>query len=125
MTSKKWLLVMNAVSLLIVSMICKKVTSSRFTPSNPWKEPRCRYTHNNPEGSIMANRADFSRSDRVRKAIIREFSDILASEIKEPRLINHLISVTDAEVSNDMRHAKVFVSIMGDEATQKEVMEIL
>lgn len=73
----------------------------------------------------MANRADFSRSDRVRKAIIREFSSILANEIKEPRLINHLISVTDAEVSNDMRHAKVFVSIMGDEATQTEVMAIL
>jgi ribosome-binding factor A len=73
----------------------------------------------------MANRHEFSRADRVRKAVIREFSDILANEIKEPRLINHLISVTDVEVSGDLRHAKVFVSIMGDEATQKEVMEIL
>lgn len=73
----------------------------------------------------MANRHEFSRADRVRKAVIREFSDILANEIKEPRLINHLISVTDAEVSGDLRHAKVFVSVMGDEATQKEVMEIL
>jgi ribosome-binding factor A len=73
----------------------------------------------------MANRHEFSRADRVRKAIIREFSDILANEIKEPRLIDHLISVTDVEVSGDLRHAKVFVSVMGDEATQKEVMEIL
>lgn len=73
----------------------------------------------------MANRHEFSRADRVRKAVIREFSDILANEIKEPRLINHLISVTDAEVSGDLRHAKVFVSVMGDEATQQEVMGIL
>lgn len=73
----------------------------------------------------MANRHEFSRADRVRKAIIREFSDILANEIKEPRLIDQLISVTDAEISGDLRHAKVFVSVMGNETTQKEVMEIL
>lgn len=73
----------------------------------------------------MANRQDFSRSDRIRKAIIREFSDIVAHEIKEPRLVNQVISVTDAEVSGDLRHAKVFVSIMADEAIQKEIMEIL
>lgn len=73
----------------------------------------------------MANRHEFSRADRVRKAIIRESSDILANEIKEPRLIDHLISVTDVEVSGDLRYAKIFVSVMGDEATQKEVMVIL
>lgn len=73
----------------------------------------------------MANRNDFSRADRVRKAIIREFSDILTHEVKDPKLVNQLISVTDVEVSGDMRHAKVFVSIMGDETLQNEIMEVL
>lgn len=73
----------------------------------------------------MANRNDFSRADRVRKAIIREFSDILTHEVKDPKLVNQLISVTDVEVSGDMRHAKVFVSIMGEEALQNEIMEVL
>ena len=73
----------------------------------------------------MANRNEFSRSDRVRKAIIREFSDILSHEIKDPILVNQLISVTDVEVSADMRHAKVFVSIMGEEELQKEIMQVL
>ncbi len=73
----------------------------------------------------MANRHEFSRTDRIRKAIIREFSDILINEVKEPRLVNQMISVTDAEISNDMRHAKVFVSIMGEETLQTEIMEIL
>jgi ribosome-binding factor A len=73
----------------------------------------------------MANRNDFSRTDRIRKAIIREFSDILAHEIKDPILVNQLISVTDVEVSGDMRHAKVFVSIMGEEELQKQIMEVL
>jgi ribosome-binding factor A len=73
----------------------------------------------------MANRQDFNRGDRVRKAIIREFSDILAHEVKDPRLANRLVSVTDVEVSGDLRHAKVFVSVMGEEAVQQEVMDIL
>ena len=73
----------------------------------------------------MANRNDFSRSDRIRKAVIREFSDILTHEVKDPKLVNQLISVTDVEVSGDLRHAKVFVSIMGDETLQDEILEVL
>jgi ribosome-binding factor A len=73
----------------------------------------------------MANRNDFSRTDRIRKAIIREFSDILTHEVKDPKLVNQLISVTDVEVSGDLRHAKVFVSIMGEESLQNEIMEVL
>jgi ribosome-binding factor A len=73
----------------------------------------------------MANRNDFSRADKVRKAVIREFSDILAHEIKDPVLVNQLISVTDVEVSGDLRHARVFVSIMGEESVQNQVMDVL
>lgn len=73
----------------------------------------------------MANRSDFSRADKVRKAVIREFSDILNTEVKDPALVNQLISVTDAEVSGDLRHARVFVSVMGDEDTQNAVMAVL
>ena len=70
-------------------------------------------------------RQDFSRTDRIRKAIIREFSDIVATEIQDPLLINQIISVTDVDVSGDLRHAKVFVSILGEEAKQEEVMTVL
>lgn len=73
----------------------------------------------------MAKRQDFNRSDRVRKALIREVSDILANEIKEPLLINQVISVTDAEVSGDLRHAKVFISILADEEAQSQIMAVL
>jgi len=73
----------------------------------------------------MANRNEFSRTDRIRKAIIREFSDILKHEIKDPILANQLISVTDVEVSGDMRHSKVFVSIMAEESLQQDIMAVL
>lgn len=73
----------------------------------------------------MNKRSNYNRSDRVRKAVIREVSDIIAREVKDPYLTDKLISVTDVELSADLRYAKVFVSIMGDEATQREVMDIL
>jgi ribosome-binding factor A len=73
----------------------------------------------------MANRPEFNRADRIRKAVIREFSDILNRTVKEPRLADLLISVTDVEISGDLRHARIFVSIMADEETQRDVMDIL
>lgn len=73
----------------------------------------------------MANRNDFSRADRVRKAVIREFSDILQNEVKEPILVNQVISVTDVEVSGDLRHVKIFVSVLGDETLQNNILDVL
>lgn len=73
----------------------------------------------------MAHRPDYNRSDKVRKAIMREVSDIIAHGIKEPRLVNEVISVTDVEVTHDLRYARIFVSVMGSEEKQTEVMEIL
>lgn len=73
----------------------------------------------------MANRQDFSRADRIRKAISREFSDIIRHEIQEPALVNQVISVTDVDVSGDLRHAKVFVSVLGDDEKQRVIMDIL
>lgn len=73
----------------------------------------------------MVQRQEFSRSDRVRKAIMREVSDIIAHAIKEPRLANVLISVTDVEVTHDLRFARIFVSVLGEEETRNEIMDIL
>jgi ribosome-binding factor A len=73
----------------------------------------------------MANRQEFSRADRVRKALMREVSDIIANEVKSPELSNSVISVTDVDLSNDLRHAKVFLSVMGSFEEQEAVMAIL
>lgn len=61
------------------------------------------------------------RAERVAERI----KDVVAETI--PRLkdtrIGGLVSVTDVEVSGDLRHARIFVSIYGDEATQALTME--
>lgn len=73
----------------------------------------------------MASRQGFSRGDKIRKAMMREISDIIARELKEPVLSDQIISVTDVVISPDNRHARVFVSILGDDAKRTEILEVL
>jgi len=64
---------------------------------------------------------DFKRADRVGDAIRHELADILLRKIKDPRV--GFVTMTKVDLSDDLRHAKVFVSIMGDEARKKEAMK--
>lgn len=73
----------------------------------------------------MANRFEFTRADRVRKALMREVSDIIRISVKDPRLTDTVVSITDVDVSGDLRHAKIFVSIFGSDELKTQTMEIL
>ncbi|MBY0449159.1 MAG: 30S ribosome-binding factor RbfA [Cyanobacteria bacterium] len=73
----------------------------------------------------MVSRQEFGRIDRVRKAMIREVSSIIATELQDPRLEGRIVSVTDVEMTNDLRYAKIFVSVLGDEPSKEAVMEAL
>ena len=53
------------------------------------------------------------RNERVRKALIREISDIIFREIKD-RDICGMVSITDVDVSSDNSAARVFYSVYGD-----------
>ncbi len=64
------------------------------------------------------------RNEKVRKALMREISDILFREIKNPH-ITGIVSITDVEVSHDNSYAKVFYSVMADEDKKKETVEAL
>ncbi len=61
------------------------------------------------------------RAGRVGE-VIKEIASETIRRLKDPR-ITGLVSVTDVEVSGDMGHAKVFVSIYGDEEQQRETLE--
>jgi ribosome-binding factor A len=54
------------------------------------------------------------RLDRVNRLIREEISLLLQRELKDPRL--GFVTVTEVETSRDLRSAKVFVSVLGDEA---------
>ena len=53
---------------------------------------------------------------RVNDLLKREISDLVARQLKDPRLAS-MVTVTDVETSQELRHARVFVSVMG---TQEE-----
>lgn len=57
------------------------------------------------------------RVSRVSELIKREISLMLLQGIKDERVGTGMVSVTDVDVSGDLQHAKIFVSIYGtDEA---------
>ena len=62
------------------------------------------------------------RSDRVAEAIREEVAKFLRTDAKDPR-ISPLTTVTGAEITRDLRHAKVYVSIMGTDAERKLTFE--
>src|SRR5271155_3977890 len=59
------------------------------------------------------------RSDRMRRvdeAIHQVIGDVVASELKDPRV--GFVTVTDVRTSPDLRHARVFVSVLGDKQSR-------
>lgn len=62
------------------------------------------------------------RLNRLAEEIKREITDIIRYSLKDPR-VSPLTSITDVEVSKDLRHAKVFVSIYGSEEEQTKTLE--
>ncbi|ABZ84848.1 ribosome-binding factor a [Heliomicrobium modesticaldum Ice1] len=56
------------------------------------------------------------RMARMAEEIKRELARLLRDEMKDPRL--GFVSITAVEVSGDGRHAKVYVSVMGDESAR-------
>jgi ribosome-binding factor A len=64
----------------------------------------------------------YKRSARVGDLIREEVADIIMHKLKDPRL--GFITVTGAQVTTDLRHARVYVSIY-EETKQKESLKIL
>jgi ribosome-binding factor A len=62
------------------------------------------------------------RPDRVAEGIREVVATFLAEEVKDPR-ITGLVTVTGAEVTRDLRHARVFVTVMGSETERAETFE--
>ena len=62
------------------------------------------------------------RAERVSNLIRQEISVLLQEQVNDPRL-RSLISVTKVSTSDDLKNAKVFVSVLGDSATKSEMLQ--
>ncbi|MGN6373018.1 MAG: 30S ribosome-binding factor RbfA [Solirubrobacteraceae bacterium] len=60
------------------------------------------------------------RMRRVDEAIREVIGDAVSSELKDPRV--GFVTVTDVSTSADLRHARVYVSVLGDEERRQDTL---
>src|SRR5438445_11634999 len=63
------------------------------------------------------------RLRRVDEAIRQVLSDSVTQDLKDPRV--GFVTVTAVKTSPDLRHARVYVSILGDEAAREQTLQAL
>jgi ribosome-binding factor A len=63
------------------------------------------------------------RTDRVDELLRQEIGALLAKEVADPRI--GFATITDVETSPDLRHAKVWVSVIGQKADRDETLRAL
>lgn len=65
---------------------------------------------------------NIKRINRISEEVRKTVSELLTREIKDPR-IGPMTSVTKVEVTNDLRYANIFVSVLGDKSVKEETLE--
>ncbi len=63
------------------------------------------------------------RQERIQEQLIQEMSEMIRRDLRDPRL--GFVTITGSEITRDLRHAKVFVSVMGDAEAQKQSVIVL
>jgi ribosome-binding factor A len=61
------------------------------------------------------------RMRRVDRAVRAVLSDAISKDLKDPRV--GFVTVTAVKTSPDLRHARVYVSVLGDEPTRSATLE--
>ena len=56
----------------------------------------------------------YNRIDRISEEVRREVDRIIREDLSDPR-VSGTFSVTRAEVTRDLRHAKIYVSVLEDD----------
>lgn len=64
------------------------------------------------------------RTDRISEEIRKELSDLIRNHIKDPRLPD-FVSVTAVRVTKDLRYAKVYISVLGEEDKKQDALSAL
>jgi ribosome-binding factor A len=65
---------------------------------------------------------DNRRADRVGESIREQVATFLQEGAKDPRIVG-FVTVTGVEVTQDLRAAKIFVSIMGSEPERRSTLD--
>lgn len=61
------------------------------------------------------------RTDRVADSLRKELSVLLMREVRDPRVA--LATISRVQVARDLGHARIWISVLGDEETRLQTME--
>lgn len=61
------------------------------------------------------------RAERLAGLLLEEISEMIVRVIKDPRIAG--VTLTTAKVSKDLRYARVFFSVLGDEERQAQALQ--
>lgn len=64
---------------------------------------------------------EFKRTDRVADQIQRELATLIQFDVKDPRV--GMVTITAVEVSKEFEYARVFFTVLGDEAVRQATTE--
>ena len=63
---------------------------------------------------------EYSRTQRIGDQMQRELAQLIRREVKDPRV--GLVTITAVEVSRDVGHAKIFITVMGQDSAEDIVI---
>ena len=61
------------------------------------------------------------RTDRVADSLRKELSVLLMREVRDPRVA--LATISRVKVARDLGHARIWISVLGDEEARQQTME--
>ena len=66
--------------------------------------------------------ANSRRVEKLSALLKREISELLVNGVRDERIHQAMITITNVKVSGDLQHAKVFISLFGEEQKKSEVL---
>ena len=66
----------------------------------------------------------YNRIDRISEEVKKELS-LVVRDLKDPRLQTSMVSVVNVSVTKDLRFAKAYISVLGDESAKKGAIDAL
>lgn len=65
-----------------------------------------------------------NRIARLNSLLKEVISEVIRKDVRNPH-VNRFVTVTNVEITNDLQHAKVYISIIGSDAEKQETIQAL
>jgi len=62
------------------------------------------------------------RVERLNSLLKEVISEVVMRDVKDPRM-SQFVTITEVDITSDLHHAKVYISVIGDAAVKKQTLE--